>query len=274
MSSVFNFIYSFLPTIGPLTLQPVVQHSASEADESITCTYAGKTAPSAAQRLYIGQQFLNVGVIASGGYPTANDWWVSALASDESRMDFYELRVTFKRYLPPFVAADEQLDVETIECESVPDEQWLLKAPYFASLASSGTEYDFQHYDVETNAPKVTKLTPKGLLAEYQRGDASVRAQVKTLLKLVPLAVSFFDKCEKGNDQYAMSRPVVRRTRRSRSTLTPGPLNIRQTPPAFASLATVWKKTADRVTRTGRQHTWEQFEEWTGFDSLDTDLYP
>jgi hypothetical protein len=32
-------------------------------------------------------------------------------------------------------------------------------------------------------------------------------------------------------------------------------------------------KTADRATMTGRHTKWEQQEEWTGADSIDSDIY-
>ncbi len=89
-------------------------------------------------------------------------------------------------------------------------------------------------------------------------------------------ALKFCQKLAKGITAYQVQVPVVRKT----ETTVNGPgLNAssrcgyRDTPPKFATLADAWLKTADSWNKTGSSK-WEHRQEWSGFDSLDTDLYP
>lgn len=89
-------------------------------------------------------------------------------------------------------------------------------------------------------------------------------------------ALKFCQKLAKGIAAYQVQVPVVRKT----ETTVNGPgLNAsskcgrRQSPPKFADLADAWLKTADSWSKSG-QSKWEHRQEWTGFDSLDPDLYP
>jgi hypothetical protein len=47
----------------------------------------------------------------------------------------------------------------------------------------------------------------------------------------------------------------------------------RDEPEKFDDLADAWLKTADSWSKTGNSR-WEHRQEWSGFDSLDEDLYP
>lgn len=86
----------------------------------------------------------------------------------------------------------------------------------------------------------------------------------------------FCEKLAKGISAYQVQVPVVRKT----ETTVSGPgLNAsskcgrRENPPKFDTLADDWLKTADSWSKTGSSR-WEHLQEWTGFDSLDPDLYP
>ena len=89
-------------------------------------------------------------------------------------------------------------------------------------------------------------------------------------------ALKFCQKLAKGITAYQVQVPVVRKT----ETTVNGPgLNASskcgqcEDPPKFSDLATDWLKTADSWFKTG-QSKWEHRQEWSGFDSLDPDLYP
>ena len=89
-------------------------------------------------------------------------------------------------------------------------------------------------------------------------------------------ALKFCQKLAKGISSYQVQVPVVRKI----ETTVNGPgLNAsskcgrRQSPPKFADLADAWLKTADSWSKTG-QSKWEHRQEWSGFASLDPDLYP
>ena len=89
-------------------------------------------------------------------------------------------------------------------------------------------------------------------------------------------ALKFCQKLAKGISAYQVQVPVVRKT----ETTVNGPgsnassrCGMRDTPPKFSNLADAWLKTADSWTKTGSSK-WEHCQEWSGFDSLDPDLYP
>ena len=88
--------------------------------------------------------------------------------------------------------------------------------------------------------------------------------------------LKFCQKLAKGIAAYQVQVPVVRKI----ETTVNGPgLNassrcgMRQAPPKFADLANAWLKTADSWSKNG-QSKWEHVQAWSGFDSLDEDLYP
>ncbi len=93
---------------------------------------------------------------------------------------------------------------------------------------------------------------------------------------LSALAQKFCGKLLKGISAYQVQVPVVRKTEYK----TSGPSSQdgssagqRESPPRFHALRAAWLKTADSWAKTGLSR-WEHRQEWTGFDSLDEDLYP
>jgi len=89
-------------------------------------------------------------------------------------------------------------------------------------------------------------------------------------------ALKFCQKLAMGIASYQVQVPVVRKT----ETTVNGPgsnassrCGLRDTPPKFANLADAWLKTADSWSKNG-QSRWEHLQEWSGFDSLDPDIYP
>ena len=96
--------------------------------------------------------------------------------------------------------------------------------------------------------------------------------------KLTGLALKFCQKLAKGIEAYQVQVPVVRKTKFQ----TSGPLATadsgstcgkREKPDRFSAVANAWLKTADAWQKTGLSR-WEHRQEWSGFDSLDEDLYP
>ncbi len=92
------------------------------------------------------------------------------------------------------------------------------------------------------------------------------------------LALKYCQKLAKGISAYNVQVPVVRKTKYQ----TSGPLATadagstcgqREEPDRFKTVAKAWLKTADSWQKTGLSR-WEHRQEWTGFDSLDEDLYP
>jgi hypothetical protein len=93
-------------------------------------------------------------------------------------------------------------------------------------------------------------------------------------------AQDFARKKLKGQDSYTVYVPVLRRTS-TWNVAPPGetcgkrieasalPADIK----ALAPAGYAWLKTADRSPQSGRSGRYERFEEWTGFDSIDADIY-
>lgn len=97
-----------------------------------------------------------------------------------------------------------------------------------------------------------------------------------TWTALSGLARTFCEKLAKGIEAYQVQVPVVRKTlyRTFGPTSTDGSTcGQREDPPRFSGVAAAWLKTADSWTKSG-QSKWEHRQEWSGFDSLDDDLYP
>lgn len=88
-------------------------------------------------------------------------------------------------------------------------------------------------------------------------------------------SLKFCKKIAAGIEAYTVQVPVVRRItqKTGSSAITANKCGQRDTPPRFSDLATVWLKTADSWAKNGLSR-WEHREEWSGFDSLDPDLYP
>lgn len=78
----------------------------------------------------------------------------------------------------------------------------------------------------------------------------------------------------KGVEEYMVPVPVVRKTSVG-GTVAATRVGQREDPPGdLSGLAHAWLKTADRWTRDSKHGKWTHSEEWTGFDSLDSTLYP
>ena len=94
------------------------------------------------------------------------------------------------------------------------------------------------------------------------------------------LMFELYEKKRKGIDSYTIYVPVLRRTRIYSSAHKPDPCGLRltklQLPSDIEAIAPdgyVWMKTADRGNHSGRFGKHERCEEWSGFDSIDEDLY-
>lgn len=88
-------------------------------------------------------------------------------------------------------------------------------------------------------------------------------------------SLKFCKKIAAGIEAYTVQVPVVRKIthKSSSSGITASKCGQRDTPERFNNVATVWLKTADSWAKNGLSR-WEHREEWSGFDSLDEDLYP
>ena len=84
-------------------------------------------------------------------------------------------------------------------------------------------------------------------------------------------AQTFVDKLAKGEDSYLAYIPVCRRTTKSATPPTHGECGLIEDPPGEIKVADyTYVKTADRGTR---DRTWTRCEEWTGFRSVDSEIY-
>ena len=130
---------------------------------------------------------------------------------------------------------------------------------------------------------KYSELTDEEFALVQQALDAKNKAERDAVLTddaFTDLMNNLYNKKRKGQDSYSQFVPVLRRT-----TLWNGPhkaaacgkrLIESQLPSALQAIAPdgyVWMKTADRGTQSGRFGKHERQEEWTGFDSIDADIY-
>jgi hypothetical protein len=84
-------------------------------------------------------------------------------------------------------------------------------------------------------------------------------------------AIELYTKLLRGQTEYSLAVPVVRRTTTRPTSLTAGNAWFRNNPPVSPS-GWQWLKTADRISRTG--NAFQRVEEWTGAKEIDTDIYP
>lgn len=164
--------------------------------------------------------------------------------------------------LPTEKGVDWQLDWTLVE-------KPLEQHPDFAALFTESSTYA----KIET----WKKLSDHGYITE--KAQFTVPNDLGNPTIWAPLtgdALKFCQKLAKGISSYQVQVPVVRKT----ETTVSGPgLNassrcgMRQAPPKFADLANAWLKTADSWSKNG-QSKWEHVQAWSGFDSLDEDLYP
>lgn len=95
---------------------------------------------------------------------------------------------------------------------------------------------------------------------------------------LPALAKKYCEKLAKDMRAYTVQVPVVRKIEHKTSGPPSGSdssssCGQREAPERFATLRDAWLKTADSWSKTGLSR-WEHRQEWSGFDSLDEDLYP
>lgn len=95
-----------------------------------------------------------------------------------------------------------------------------------------------------------------------------------TIRTLSSNAQDFAKKILAGTDSYVVYAPVVRKKSYSITRPPTGQCGTRQTPPALSGYPPgyQWIKTGDRRLYTGGR--WERYEEWTGVDRVDNDIYP
>lgn len=93
---------------------------------------------------------------------------------------------------------------------------------------------------------------------------------------LGPNAQNIAKKKLKGVTSYLLFIPVLKKTSSGYQPPSTSAAGHVEVPPGFPSVPTGYTfiKTADRGQRTGKNKKWERQEEWTGFDTVDSDLYP
>lgn len=164
--------------------------------------------------------------------------------------------------LPTEKGVDWQLDWTLVE-------KPLEQHPDFAALFTESSTYA----KIET----WKKLSDYGYITEKAQFTVSNDLDNPTVWSpLTGDALKFCQKLAKGISAYQVQVPVVRKIE---FTVNGPGLNassrcgMRQKPPKFDNLADAWLKTADSWAKNG-QSRWEHRQEWSGFDSLDPDLYP
>ena len=161
------------------------------------------------------------------------------------------------------VADDPQQ--ETLELDFTICERPLDRHPLYADIFQPEDD-DFadmlaiRAWEMETDPAK--KFQFKYLTASSTYGTLSSGAQ------------AYAKKLLAGIEAYFVQVPVVRKTSQLARAVTSSNAGQREAPPEFAVVASAWLKTADKILRRGAKGAWERVEEWTGFDSLDSDIYP
>lgn len=86
------------------------------------------------------------------------------------------------------------------------------------------------------------------------------------------LALDLYLKLLRGQTDYSLAVPVIRRTSTGFVQISSGGAWFRQSPPISVGGAWQFLKTADRILIQGR--TFTRVEEWTGAEEWDADIYP
>lgn len=86
-------------------------------------------------------------------------------------------------------------------------------------------------------------------------------------------ATDYIKKMLNGEESFRSYYPVARRTRTVRGAKSERCGLIEDCPVNAKPDGYDWIKSADRITKTGRNGKWVQYQEWSGFDAIDTDLY-
>ena len=163
-------------------------------------------------------------------------------------------------------AVEEKFEVDWVELQRplITNKCWLLGGPLALTLADraalkkweDGPDADIQAaYKYFTDNDKRTPAGGTALTANAQ---------------------AYAEKILDGVDSWVQYVPVCRKTSLTVEKPSESAAGFKNTPDGFGSALPEdfeWLKTADRSTRTGKHGKWEQTEEWTGAESIDTDLY-
>lgn len=162
----------------------------------------------------------------------------SSTSLSPAEADTGTLTITYQREPPepPPAAEAPIIEVEWVELRKKIEE-----APYFSSVTPQDV-VKARAWAEDTSKPK-----PTGRAGELA------------------------DKLARGQTEFSIAVPVVRRTTYSPTSLTSGGAWFRNFPPVGLS---GWQflKTADRVSRQGRR--FQRVEEWTGAKEWDANIYP
>ena len=94
------------------------------------------------------------------------------------------------------------------------------------------------------------------------------------LSDLSETAQKYAEKIAKGIEEFMVQVPVYRKTSTTSDIGNSSGVWARSSPGGHAPSGYVWLKTADNYHRDTKHGRWTHSEEWTGFASLDSDLYP
>ena len=127
----------------------------------------------------------------------------------------------------------------------------------------------------DLNAIAAWNVAPHGLKKDYkfQWVDATGEVTEETL---GANAQDYAGKILRGTTHYRLYLPVLRKTTYSRAKPTgaaagtlPG-----SKPDTMAPDGYTWIKSAYKIRRKGARGVYQVYEEWSGLDKIDTDLYP
>jgi hypothetical protein len=130
---------------------------------------------------------------------------------------------------------------------------------------------------------RYSELTDEEFALVQQALDAQNKAERDIALTddaFGDLMFELYEKKRKGQDAFTLYSPVLRRTTIWTGAHKATPCGVRmeaaELPAVLQTMAPdgyVWMKTADRGTQSGRFGKHERIEEWSGFDSIDADIY-
>ena len=164
-----------------------------------------------------------------------------------------------------------------------------LEAGLVISIADSGVpvpkyEIEWSQVDkkIETH-DRYKELTEAEFFLIQQALDAKTAAERTAFLAddaFTDLMFELYSKKIKGQEAYSVWVPVLRRTTlwngAHKATVCGVRLTFSQIPTALQAIGPdgyVWMKTADRGTQSGRFGKHERQEEWSGFKTIDADIY-
>lgn len=151
-------------------------------------------------------------------------------------------------------------------------EKLLESHPIFDSIFRSGGSSDLQDIQVwDGMGAEYARRRARLQIPKTENPDPDDDADWQDLSEG---AAKYAAKKLSGTDSYVMQVPIVRRTSTLKTPTSSSSAGERDVPPKFSDAADVWLKTADKMISTKKFGAWERIEEWSGFDSLDDDLYP